>query len=42
MDWSSFLWKVNGVIWGLLIVGFIGLVIFNRARNRKRKDDDDE
>ena len=42
MDWSSFLWIVNGVIWGAVILGFIGLVIFNRARNRKRKDDDDE
>ena len=42
MDWSKILWIANGVIWGLLIVGFFGLVLFNRARNRKRKDDNDE
>ena len=35
-------WVADGVIWGLVILGFIGLVIFNRVRNRKRKDGNDE
>lgn len=41
MDWAKILWIANGVIWGLVIVGFISLVIFNRARNRKRRNDDE-
>lgn len=41
MEWSRILWIGNGVIWCIVILGFISLVIFNRARNRKRRDDDD-
>lgn len=31
-------WIVCGVIWVVVILGFIGLCVFNRWRNRKRKD----
>lgn len=32
-------WIVCGIIWAVVILGFFGLVIFNRFRNRKGKDD---
>lgn len=36
MKISTILWIVCGVIWALLAVGFVGLVIFNRIRNRRK------
>jgi len=36
MKISTILWIVCGVIWVLLAVGFFGLVIFNRIRNRRK------
>lgn len=36
MKVSTILWIICGVIWALLAVGFIGLVIFNRIRNRRK------
>ena len=35
MSIKAILWIVCGVIWAVLIVGFIGVMIFNRIRNRK-------
>lgn len=32
-------WIVCGIVWVLVILLFFGLVIFNRIRNRKGKDD---
>jgi diacylglycerol kinase len=36
---SSVLWTVCGVIWGVLILAFVGITIFNRRRNRKQMED---
>ena len=37
MKLNTILWIVCGVIWALLAVGFVGLMIFNRIRNRNRR-----
>ena len=37
MKLSTVLWIICGVIWALLAVGFVGLMIFNRIRNRNRR-----
>lgn len=39
MSITKIMWIVCGVVWALVILGFFGLVIFNRIRNRKGKDD---
>lgn len=36
MKLSTILWIVCGVIWLLLAVGFVGFIIFNRIRNRRK------
>lgn len=36
MKISIILWIACGVIWAVVILGFIGLVIFNRIRNRRK------
>lgn len=33
-------WIICGVIWGIVILGTVGLIIVNRIRNRKREDKD--
>lgn len=35
MSIKAISWIVCGVIWAIVIIGFIGLMIFNRIRNRK-------
>lgn len=35
MSISTIMWIICGVIWAVLIIGFIGLIVFNRIRNRK-------
>lgn len=32
-------WIVCGIVWAVVIIGFFVLVIYNRIRNRKGKDD---
>lgn len=32
-------WIICGVIWAVVILGFIGLCVFNRIKNRRRRDD---
>ena len=39
MSLSKIMWIVCGVIWAVLIIGFVVLVIINRVKNRRRKDD---
>lgn len=39
MRLSTIMWIVCGIIWGIVILGAVGLIIVNRIRNRKRKDD---
>lgn len=36
MKLSTILWIICGVIWALLLIGFVGLVVFNRIRNRRK------
>lgn len=36
MKLSTILWIVCGVIWALLVVAFVGFIIFNRIRNRRK------
>lgn len=35
MSIKTIMWIVCGVIWVVVILGFVGLMIFNRIRNRK-------
>lgn len=35
MSIKTILWIVCGVIWAVVILAFVGLMIFNRIRNRK-------
>lgn len=35
MSIKIIMWIVCGVIWAVVILGFVGLMIFNRIRNRK-------
>lgn len=37
---TKIMWIVCGVIYALLFLGVIGMVIFTRIKNRKRKDND--
>lgn len=39
MNIVNILWIVCGIIWVIVIVGFFVLVIVNRIRNRKGRDD---
>lgn len=39
MGIKTILWLVCGVIWVLLIAGFIGLTVFNRIKNHRDKRD---
>lgn len=39
MNIVNILWIVCGIIWAIVIVGFFVLVIVNRIRNRKGKDE---
>lgn len=39
MNIVNILWIVCGIIWAIVIFGFFVLVIVNRIRNRKGKDD---
>lgn len=36
MKISAIAWIVCGVIWAVVILGFVGLMIFNRIRNRRK------
>lgn len=36
MKLSTILWIICGVIWAIVILGFVGLMIFNRIRNRRK------
>ena len=36
MKLSTILWIICGVIWLLLAIGFVGLMIYNRIRNRRK------
>ena len=38
MSIGKIMWIVCGGIWVVLIVAFTGITIFNRIRNRQRKD----
>jgi hypothetical protein len=42
MTTSAILWIGCGVIWGVLILAFVGVTIFNRSRNRKQMKDGDK
>lgn len=35
MSIKTIMWIVCGAIWAVVILGFVGLMIFNRIRNRK-------
>lgn len=37
MKISTILWIVCGVIWAVVILGAVGLAVFNRIRNRRKK-----
>lgn len=39
MTLTTIMWIVCGIIWAIVILGAVGLIIVNRIRNRKRKDD---
>ena len=39
MSLSTIMWVICGGIWGVVIVGAVGLIIVNRIRNRERKGD---
>lgn len=39
MSLTTISWIICGIVWAVVIVGFVALVIVNRIRNRKRKDD---
>ena len=39
MNLKTIMWIVCGVIWAVVILGAVALIIVNRIRNRKRKDD---
>lgn len=39
MNFVKLTWIICGGIWAVVIIGFVALVIFNRIRNRKGKDD---
>lgn len=36
MIWVKILWIICGVIWAVVILGFVGITIFNRIRNRRK------
>lgn len=36
MKLSTVLWIICGAIWLLLGIGFVGLMIYNRIRNRRK------
>lgn len=36
MKLSTILWIICGVIWVLLVVAFVGTIIYNRIRNRRK------
>lgn len=38
MSIGTIMWYICGGIWVVLIVAFLGITIFNRIRNRQRKD----
>lgn len=38
MDLKTILWIICGGIWAVLIVGFLCITVYNRYRNRIRKD----
>lgn len=35
MSFGTIMWIICGVIWAVVILGFVGLMVFNRIRNRK-------
>lgn len=39
MSFVKLAWIICGVIWALVIIGFFALVIVNRIRNRRGRDD---
>lgn len=39
MSISTIMWIICGIIYALLAVGFIVLVVINRIKNRKGRDD---
>lgn len=39
MGLTKIMWIICGIIYAVLILGFIALVIYNRIKNRKGRDD---
>lgn len=38
MSAMTIAWIVCGVIWGVVILGAVGVAVFNRIRNRDKHD----
>lgn len=38
MDIKTILWIGCGAVWAVLIIMFVAVTVFNRIRNRERKD----
>lgn len=42
MTLSKIMWIICAIIWAVVILGFFALVIVNRIKNRRSRDDQNE